>query len=214
MIYRNQHMLARYGNRIYESQNVERFKKYKDLWKDKTIIVLASGPSLTETDVNTIKELDLPTIVTNNTFQLAPWANILIFHDANWWRKYRVEVSNKFKGQAVTVSLIRESNVLSLHGLGFNGFGNSGAAGISFAIYAGAKRVICLGLDCKLDSDGKTHWHGDHIRGLGNAVSLPKWFVRFDELAEYAKDQNVEIINASRDTALESFTRIQLEDLL
>lgn len=214
MICRNPHVLARYGHRIYAEQNKQKYDDWKDRLSGKTLIVCASGPSLTIEDVHTISETKNPVFVTNNTFQLAPKADALFFHDPPWWRRYSDEVNRSFKGECITPALVPDPRVLSLHGTGFNAFGNSGAAAISFGIYAGASQIICIGLDCKFDKNGKTHWHGSHVKGLGDAKSLPKWFVRFDELAIYAHENKVKVINASRDTDLESFERAQLEDLI
>lgn len=214
VIYRNPHVLARYGHRFFQTQNEQRYKDWKGRFENQTLFVCASGPSLTLDDIHTISELNHPIFVTNNTFFLVPNAAALFFHDPPWWRKYKDDVERIFSGECITPSLVPEQRVLSLHGTDFNAFGNSGAAAISFGIYTKASKIICLGLDCKFDKDGKTHWHGSHVRGLGDAKSLPKWFERFDELALYAKENNVKVINASRDTDLESFECIQLEDLL
>ena len=214
MIYRNPHVLARYSHNLFAAQNIQRYKNWEGKLKNQTLFVCASGPSLTLDDVHTISGLNHPIFVTNNTFSIIPKATALFFHDPPWWRIYKNDVDHHFTGDCITPSLIPDENVLSLHGTDFNAFGNSGAAAISFGIYAKASKIICLGLDCKFDKDGKTHWHGSHVRGLGDAKSLPKWFERFDELALYAKENNVKVINASRDTDLESFERIQLEDLL
>lgn len=189
----------------------QRFDAWRDKWKGKTAVVLASGPSLTSEDVELVRNTGWPTIVTNTTFKLAPWAAVLFFHDQPWWKVYREEVIKVFRGEIVTKSPIVEHNILCVRKVNFNVYGNSGAASISFAIHAGALRVICLGLDCKTDQNGQTHWHGSHPRGLGNAVSMPKWIPNFELLEEYAKEKKVKIINASRDTSLTCFTRASLE---
>jgi hypothetical protein len=70
-----------------------------------------------------------------------------------------------------------------------------------------------LGLDCQY-TGGKRHWHGDHPPGLGNAKSLKKWPTGFKRLASHCKGQGVEVINASRETALDCFERQPLEAVL
>ena len=79
------------------------------------------------------------------------------------------------------------------------------------AAQAGAARVILLGFDCQ-HSGGVSHWHGDHPNHLGNAGLTTQWLDRFAKLAEDFK--HIEIINASRETALTCFPRARLEDLL
>ena len=90
-------------------------------------------------------------------------------------------------------------------------YGNSGAGAIALAIAGGAKRIIMIGYDCK-KTDGKAHWHADYPKAMGNAGMIDKWQSRFQQL----KDDNpeVEIINATRDTALTCFDKMTLEEAL
>lgn len=87
-------------------------------------------------------------------------------------------------------------------------YANSGAGAISAAVHAGAKRVILLGYDCQ-KTGGKSHWHGDHPKHLGNAGRIDSWHDAFLKLKNDFKD--VEIVNATRETALECFNKIDLE---
>jgi len=93
----------------------------------------------------------------------------------------------------------------------FNAYGNSGAGGVSLALFGDAERVIMLGFDCQ-HTDGKAHWHGNHPRGLANAKQIDRWPALFKRLRDDHPD--AEIINASRVTALDMFPRKNLEDLL
>jgi hypothetical protein len=82
---------------------------------------------------------------------------------------------------------------------------------MSAAIHASALRLILLGYDCQ-HTGGKSHWHGDHPVGLGNAGRVEAWH---DEFAKLGRDHaQVEILNATRETALECFKRVDLEDAL
>ena len=90
-------------------------------------------------------------------------------------------------------------------------YANSGAGAISAAVHAGAKRVILLGYDCQ-KTGGKSHWHGDHPKNLGNAGRIEAWHDGFAKLKNDCS--HVEILNATRETALECFDRITLEAAL
>jgi hypothetical protein len=187
-----------------------------DVWKGGTVVVMASGPSLNVADVEMVRqwreaEPNRYVIVTNTTYQLALWADALFFHDMKWWKKFRDDVRKRFQGQLVTVAPVNFKDVDCLRG--WNSYGNSGAAAIALATLAGAERIILLGLDCQY-TGGKRHWHGDHPPGLGNAKSLKKWPTGFKRLASHCKGQGVEVINASRETALECFERQPLEAAL
>jgi len=74
-----------------------------------------------------------------------------------------------------------------------------------------AVKRILLGFDCQ-KTGGKSHWHGDHPKHLGNAGRIEAWH---DEFLKLKNDfAHVEIVNATRETALECFKRVDLGDAL
>jgi hypothetical protein len=176
-------------------------------WQGKTVVCIASGPSLTPADVWRVREAALPTIVTNTTFRLAPWADALMAHDGRWWTVYRAEVEQVFEGRRLTCSPARIKGVQTLAGLlKYRAFGNSGAAAVSLAVFAGAAKVVMLGYDCQR-TGGQTHWHGSHPQGLSDAKSMDSWPAKFAQLAAYAQRRGCRVVNASRQTALQCFER-------
>ncbi|WP_431625503.1 hypothetical protein [Enterobacter asburiae] len=86
---------------------------------------------------------------------------------------------------------------------------NSGQRAILFAQWLGAKRIILLGFDCSI-SNG-SHWHGDHT-ALDNptAANVKRWHGEFSRVAAQLRG-SVQIINSSRQTALNCFRRLPLE---
>lgn len=69
-----------------------------------------------------------------------------------------------------------------------------------------------LGYDCKFADDGRRHWHGDHPKGLGNAGSVDRWPSQFKDVSLRLK--HLQIVNATRDTALTYWPKVSLEDAL
>ena len=134
--------------------------------------------------------------------------------DEPWWRIHLDEIRQTFRGDLVSSSqAVRKHGVESLGtlGVGWNPFGNSGAAAVSLACLASTGRKYLVGYDCK-KAQGRAHWHGDHPKGLGNAGSIAKWPSQIEKLrAAYAGHR---IFNCSRETALAVFPRMQLEDAL
>ena len=128
--------------------------------------------------------------------------------DRAWWRMYAEEACKEFRGERLTP--IR--NVKDAKFVDFKYGGNSGAGAISLAAHYGAEKIILIGYDCQA-TGGKKHWHGDHPKGLGNAMSMPHWGSQFKEIADYLKGK-AEIINATRETALTFWPRQLLEDAL
>lgn len=190
-------------------------------WKGQTVACLASGPSLTAEDCETVRAIGCPVIVTNNTFQLCPWADVVLGFDSAWWRAYGADVARVFGGEKLCCAPVGTGpgsvavyGVQSLHGRDwFRPHLNSGASALALAVVAGAARVLLLGYDCQ-KTDGKTHWHGDHERGLSNARSIAKWPLRMKNVARLAKERKVRVVNCSRSTALTCFDRRSLEEEL
>jgi len=133
------------------------------------------------------------------------WADALYAQDKTWWDLYIDEVNKTFLGEKFTNNPFKKATQVDI-----SGFNNSGIGSIQLAILGGARRVILLGYDCKI-TDGKRHWHGDHPKQLTNAVGMNKWV---DKYREFAKTVDIEILNASRETALECFPIVDLETAL
>jgi len=132
--------------------------------------------------------------------------------DRQWWQMWGADVAAKFAGQRYSTNPIDwKHGVKRLLLPAFDAYGNSGAGCISLAISAGARRVLMLGYDCQ-PTGGKTHWHGDHPKGLGNAAAMPRWIAKFGKLARDKAGR--EIINCSRETALTCFPRMPLAEAL
>lgn len=145
------------------------------------------------------------TIVTNNTFKLCPWANVLYAMDNEWWRQHGKEVDKEFFGEKYS----RYGNYGSLKTLAHHGH-NSGAGAILLADHFGFSKVLLLGYDCQR-TGGKSHWHGDHKKPLGNIQSMPHWRGQFYAVKDAI---SAEVINVTRETALDIWTTGRLEDEL
>jgi hypothetical protein len=212
-------------------QNIHRRKwGWADGLRDRlaggTAICLASGPSLTQEDIEAVQawrsasETGRIVIVANTTYQAALWADVLVFVDRAWWSGdagkkfggYRDDVRARFKGVACGMNTSAGTPKLEFPWM----VRNSGALAISLAAKLGASRIVMLGYDCQ-HTGGKTHWHGNHPAGLGNAGSIngikgrPSWADQFKALKMNIK---VPITNASRETALTCFPRATLEESL
>lgn len=183
-------------------------------WRGRTVACLASGPSLTAEDCERVRLARLPTIVTNTTYRLCPWADAVFGYDSDWWTWHLADVRKSFLGLRFTHGGNHGRLVLSakLHPR-YRDFGNSGACAISLAIACGAARIVMLGYDCAL-TGGRTHHHAPHGHGLRNCDTLPRWPKQFAALARHAAQMGVEVLNASRLTALTCFPRVTLDGVL
>jgi hypothetical protein len=181
-------------------------------WRGRTAVCIASGPSLTVEDCEFVRGAGLPTIVTNTTFRIAPWADVLFGFDYKWWRVHLAEVRATFSGRLFCQSNRWPSRYLEWPGMarGYRSFGNSGANAVSLAVVLGASRVVLLGYDCQL-TGGRSHHHGDHPEPFANCDKLPQWPLQFERLGRWASARGIPVVNASRESALTCFDRVPLE---
>lgn len=189
-----------------------------------TVVCLATGPSLTADDVNYVRG-KATVIAVNNAWKLAPWADCLYSSDQAWFPFHKWVP--EFTGLKITMNVVSDpqgaeaNGVLMLrysgdHGVEWNPTAlksakNSGGAAINLAVHLGATRVLLLGYDMK-----GSHFFGRHPHGLRN--NEDKQFRLFqrhiDTMVEPLKAHGIEVVNCSRDTALTSFPRHALRDVL
>lgn len=190
------------------------------MWEAKTVAILASGPSLTPEQVHLVAAAGLPAIAINDTFRLAPWADMLYAADTQWWR-VNAQEALKFPGLKVTAHDSCEFRAVNLlHRTGTDGFdhdpscirtgGNSGYQAIHVAIHAGARRILLLGFDMGLKKG--EHWHGAHKRPLRTTdlASYHMWIQRFPAL----RGRGASIINCTPGSALGCFPRQELAEAI
>lgn len=137
----------------------------------------------------------------NTSFRAAPWADVLYAMDIKWWEVHLEEARRAFAGRMVNPW----RHMRGVERVKFNHCRNSGAGAIALAAHWGARRIVMLGYDCQR-TGGRSHWHGDHPAGLGNAGSLGRWPSIFQQLARSLAGR-VAVINATRETALTCFER-------
>ena len=91
---------------------------------------------------------------------------------------------------------------------------SSGAAAISVAANAGAKRIILVGFDMKMDN-GEQHWHGDY-KNVKKPKKSPfdRHLRSFGNIAIDAKKRGIEIINACPDSMIKQFPKVEVKDLV
>lgn len=142
-----------------------------------TYCCIASGPSLTQADVDYVRG-KARVIVVNDNYLVAPWADYLWASDYEWWiaipngwkdRHLDLLSYVDFRGARCTLDLSAASEfglhyIVSRNETGLNRQGeinhgsHSGHAAIAFAYWLGAKRIILLGYDL----GGEGHWFGKH----------------------------------------------------
>lgn len=179
------------------------------VWEGRTVVCIASGPSLTAEDCERVRASGHPVVVTNTTFRMCPWADALFGFDSKWWKLYHEEVAT-FRGEKLSASQLATKYGARVTVLGYR---NSGVCAAALAMTRGAARIVLLAYDLMF-WDGRRHWHGDHPAPLENAGTIADWTRQFEALAKAARRRGVEILNASRRTRLTCFPIVRLEEAL
>lgn len=193
------------------------------LWPDSTLVILASGPSLTPDDVTACRGR-APVIAINDTHRLAPWADVLYSSDQHWWahykgvptfagRKYGIWPLRPYREWAVEVLANTGDRGLERNPSGLRTGKNSGAAAVNLAVHLGARRIVLLGFDMGR-TGGKAHFFGEHPAKLRAATPFPFFIAAFETMVKPLQAIGVEVINASRQTALTCFPRVTLDEAL
>jgi hypothetical protein len=85
---------------------------------------------------------------------------------------------------------------------------------VNLAVLLGAKRILLLGYDMKFGPNGERHWHKDHAGRNPAEAQLQEWREKFATMVPDLAKAGVEVINCSRDTALDMFPKLKLEEAL
>lgn len=182
-----------------------------------TAILIASGPSLTQADVDFCRGKGKVYVI-NNSYKLAPWADVLYSCDYKWWEQHKG--ATEFKGERWAYDPQCAEFGCNIIGHydgpepfspqpGFIKTGNnSGFQALNLAVLQGAARVILLGYDMGYTDPNHTHFFGNHPSGLQDYPDFSLWIKYFNEAAPYIP---VPVINCTRRTALQCFETRSLE---
>jgi hypothetical protein len=156
-----------------------------------TFAVLATGPSLTQEQVDAVRHLRV--VAVSDAYRLAPWAEALVSQDAKWWRFHRPE----FAGLKFCGAWEPPEGVQPVKGLPTGC--NSGVLGIRVARLLGATRILLLGFD----------GHGSHFFGLHPApLKNTDEVRRLAHIEQHRQEAHtcqwakVEVVNCSPGTVL------------
>lgn len=158
-----------------------------------------------------------------------PWADVLYACDRTWWNAYYDRARRECEGVEFWTCNREASKVWGLNYIeaepggvpslrprcipqGGDKGGNSGFQALALALHFGAARVILLGYDMQFTGRRK-HWHPDHRGTMHNPQNTemrywPQFFARM------AAAVDVPIVNATRETALKCFARLDLVEAL
>jgi hypothetical protein len=197
-------------------------------WEGETIAIIGSGPSAKQANIDALKDR-AKIIAINESWQLAPWANMLYACDGNWWKLH--DGLRKFKGIKVSYDIEacnlyrdikrifipdRKSDKILLEPLGHVGAGgNSGFQALNLAVQFGGSRILLIGYDMRVDLG--EHWHPRHRMPLSNPHpndNLPRWRAAIDKAYELLSSLGIKVINCSSVSMLKAYPKMTVEEAL
>lgn len=199
-------------------------------WSGETVVCLASGPSLTQADVDRCRGKHV--IAVNDAVRLAAFADVLYSSAGEWWHrhlgmpefrgmKFAVEPKRMAGRIRIRTEYTRWPDIQVLRHSGHTGLSlepdalrtghNSGYAAVNLAVLFGARTVILLGYDMGF-SKGQKHF----FKESGQVQPSPyETFIRaFATMVEPLKQAGVEVVNCSRISKLECFPKADLSDVI
>lgn len=90
--------------------------------------------------------------------------------------------------------------------------GSSGYGALNVAVLMGAKRIVLLGFDYKRGIGNRKHWHGSYTWPQNE--NWPAWARAFDALVKPFADRGIEVINASPDSIVTAFPKMNIDAAL
>lgn len=189
-------------------------------WPGEACFILAGGPSLRGFDPSVLRNFRV--FAVNNSYQIAPWADVLYFGDRRWY-EWNKEELGKFRGKyLVTRGLLgAKRKGLDIKILRYNktnwsrdrdcvGGRDSGHGAINLAYHFGCDPIFLLGFDMRL-VDGKNNWHNAHRVQQKPEKYTNDFLPNLREAAaEIAKSGSPRIFNCTPGSALREWPFITL----
>lgn len=192
-----------------------------------SIVVCGTGPSFSLAQRELLYEYGATVMTVNNSYFAYPNCKYLFAADLQWWYRYydkiNFENTNAYTLQKHPEHIAKKipkadqylKSVAYTSEFGFwcskvHHGGNSGYMAIQLAHLLGYTKIILVGFDCKYDDKtGKRHFFGDYDKKFfkQNADDIDRWILNFNKIAPHFKENGIDVVNCSEDTALTCFRR-------
>lgn len=193
------------------------------LWPGCTMVLLGDGPSLDLQDVNAVRVSGVRVLAMNTSFRLAPWADVLWSYHTRDLQQVSGVDPRTFGGLIFSaepapapwpVLAMTGAEGLELDPTGVRHGNHSGYSAINVAVHLGAGRIILLGYDCSAAEDGRVNFARPADYAGRSAYRFEHWRKRYASLVGPLRTAGVEVLNASRRTAIDDFPRMPLWEAL
>jgi hypothetical protein len=192
-------------------------------WHGQRAVIVASGPSAVEQPIDLVHGL-ARCVAINNSWRLAPFADVLYASDEAWWRENDhagfagLRVSRSDVDGVLRVAIRdrgrprRDEMQLDTPGL-IGAGGCSGFQALNLVAQFGATDIALVGFDARVDNG--VHWHGKHKR-TGNPTrwTAAAWVANLDAAASALSARGIRVVNCSPVSALTAYEKTGLEEWL
>lgn len=163
-------------------------------------------------------------IAINNSYQIAPWADVLYACDRIWW-DWHYKNTEDFEGLRITRDPFAKDKYPALiwirgetHNNGLSKSQDSivngeigGYQAINLAVNYGAKKILLVGFDMRTIG-GLSHWHGDHPNH--HKTFFESHTEHFKNMIPDLEERKIEVINCTPDSAIDAFPFGELKNEL
>jgi len=192
------------------------------------IFVLCGGPSVAVClpDPSILDPQN--TIVVNNSYKLVPNALHLHFADTVWWEWNSASVRELYTGNMISSAADESRALWYREGIHFfekvsdDGITldkrcvcgkNSGHQAMNLAVHYGAKEIVLIGLDLRLDTT-KQQWHTEHKVTTSGKLYESVFIPGFESAATALTHYGIKVWNANPASAVTCFEYRSLADFV
>lgn len=190
------------------------------------MVIVAGGPSLRDFQFERLRGVNV--IAINRAYEDCPFAQVLWWSDARFWRKHKGDLLCHQAPWKATCDINYDASDRlpeSVHQYRFtrvDGFdddpaclrtgNNSAYAAMHLAAHLGVARMVLLGVDMRHGEHGETHYHEGHgflhVESTLTRLMVP----HFATLAPALAVLGIDVINASPNSALAVWPRCSIDE--
>lgn len=187
-----------------------------DRFRGRVFCIVGGGPSLkSEATREAMAKAaqDYPDVVwiaVNNSYEIAPWADILHFADAAWWEWNHRAVKKVWKKIVTTATsevkppcndpmlrrFWRDRNQFTTDKQKLHGF-DSGTQAVNLAFHLGASKIVLWGIDMCVPAGETPQWHTKHRRATRVENYLTKFAPTLAESVRRLGELGVPVVRAT-----------------
>lgn len=199
-------------------------------WRGQCAAIIASGPSVKKTDVETLRDrINVMAIKVN--VDLAPWSDVVYGCDGHWWihrnglpkfkgikLTYGVDASDQFKDvHRIDIERRPGSDVILTDKPARTGSGgNSGFQALNLCVQFGATGILLIGFDMRSDGNSP-HWYKrNEWPGASNPIehNYARWRLAFEASVPRLQELGVDVVNCSDNSTLQCYRKASVEEAL